>query len=151
MVQVDEPYLQARPEEARKYGVRAINRALHGITGTTAVHLCFGYAAIIHDRPEGYSFYALYPEAYLEAASALAGTPVHAIGIRSIGLGLAALIAAACDGAMPISVRPVGHPFQRELRLSPALQRRLLEGAPDTVYAIADEGPGLSGSSFSAA
>ena len=56
IVQLDEPYLQARPDEARKYGVRAINRALDGITGTTAVHLCFGYAAIIHDRPSGYSF-----------------------------------------------------------------------------------------------
>jgi 5-methyltetrahydropteroyltriglutamate--homocysteine methyltransferase len=56
MVQLDEPYLQARPEEARRYGVTALNRALAGITGTTAVHLCFGYAAIIHDRPSGYSF-----------------------------------------------------------------------------------------------
>ncbi|HEY7432504.1 MAG TPA: uroporphyrinogen decarboxylase family protein [Streptosporangiaceae bacterium] len=56
IVQLDEPYLQARPEEARKYGVAALNRALAGITGTTAVHLCFGYAAIIHDRPSGYSF-----------------------------------------------------------------------------------------------
>ena len=56
IVQLDEPYLQARPEEARRYGVKVINRALDGISGTTAVHLCFGYAAIIHDRPEGYSF-----------------------------------------------------------------------------------------------
>jgi 5-methyltetrahydropteroyltriglutamate--homocysteine methyltransferase len=56
IVQVDEPYLQARPEPARAYGVEALNRALDGITGTTAVHLCFGYAAIIHDRPSGYSF-----------------------------------------------------------------------------------------------
>ena len=56
IVQLDEPYLQARSEEARKYGIRVINRALDGITGTTAVHLCFGYAAIIHDRPSGYSF-----------------------------------------------------------------------------------------------
>jgi 5-methyltetrahydropteroyltriglutamate--homocysteine methyltransferase len=56
IVQLDEPYLQARPEEARKYGVAALNRALAGITGTTAVHLCFGYAAIIHDRPSGYSY-----------------------------------------------------------------------------------------------
>src|ERR1700751_1592597 len=56
IVQLDEPYLQARPEEAKKYGVRVINRALDGITGRTAVHLCFGYAAIIHDRPSGYSF-----------------------------------------------------------------------------------------------
>jgi 5-methyltetrahydropteroyltriglutamate--homocysteine methyltransferase len=56
IVQLDEPYLQARPEQARRYGVKAINRALEGVTGTTAVHLCFGYAAIIHDRPAGYSF-----------------------------------------------------------------------------------------------
>ena len=56
IVQLDEPYLQARPQEARKYGVPVVNRALEGVTGTTAVHLCFGYAAIIHDRPEGYSF-----------------------------------------------------------------------------------------------
>jgi 5-methyltetrahydropteroyltriglutamate--homocysteine methyltransferase len=56
IVQLDEPYLQARPEAARQYGIKALNRALEGITGTTAVHLCFGYAAIIHDRPSGYSF-----------------------------------------------------------------------------------------------
>jgi 5-methyltetrahydropteroyltriglutamate--homocysteine methyltransferase len=56
IVQLDEPYLQARPEPAREYGVRALNRALEGVTGTTAVHLCFGYAAIIHERPSGYSF-----------------------------------------------------------------------------------------------
>jgi len=56
IVQLDEPYLQARSAEAKQYGVKVINRALDGITGTTALHLCFGYAAIIHERPEGYSF-----------------------------------------------------------------------------------------------
>jgi 5-methyltetrahydropteroyltriglutamate--homocysteine methyltransferase len=56
IVQLDEPYLQARPEPARAYGVKALNRALAGVVGTTAVHLCFGYAAIIHERPSGYSF-----------------------------------------------------------------------------------------------
>jgi 5-methyltetrahydropteroyltriglutamate--homocysteine methyltransferase len=56
IVQLDEPYLQARPEPAKVYGIRALNRALDDITSTTAVHLCFGYAAIIHDRPSGYSF-----------------------------------------------------------------------------------------------
>ena len=56
VVQVDEPYMQARPEKAREYGLAALNRALQGITGTTAVHICFGYAAIIHTRPSGYSF-----------------------------------------------------------------------------------------------
>src|SRR5467141_1292964 len=56
IVQIDEPYMQARPEKAREYGLKALNRALHGVTGVTAVHICFGYAAIIHVRPEGYSF-----------------------------------------------------------------------------------------------
>src|SRR5258706_2268486 len=55
-VQVDEPYMQARPEKARQYVLTALNRALEGITGTTIVHICFGYAAIIHERPSGYSF-----------------------------------------------------------------------------------------------
>jgi 5-methyltetrahydropteroyltriglutamate--homocysteine methyltransferase len=56
IVQVDEPYMQARPEKARDYGLKALNRALDGIRGTTAVHICFGYAAIVHQRPSGYSF-----------------------------------------------------------------------------------------------
>jgi 5-methyltetrahydropteroyltriglutamate--homocysteine methyltransferase len=56
IVQIDEPYMQARPDEARAYGLKALNRALQGITGQTAVHICFGYAAIIHQRPSGYSF-----------------------------------------------------------------------------------------------
>jgi 5-methyltetrahydropteroyltriglutamate--homocysteine methyltransferase len=56
VVQIDEPYMQARPEKARQYGLAALNHALDGITGTTAVHICFGYAAIIHQRPSGYSF-----------------------------------------------------------------------------------------------
>lgn len=56
VVQIDEPYMQARPEAARQYGVRVLDRALEGIEGTTAVHICFGYAAVIHARPSGYSF-----------------------------------------------------------------------------------------------
>jgi 5-methyltetrahydropteroyltriglutamate--homocysteine methyltransferase len=56
IVQIDEPYMQARPDAAREYGLAALQAALDGVTGTTAVHICFGYAAIIHDRPEGYSF-----------------------------------------------------------------------------------------------
>jgi len=56
VVQIDEPYMQARPEKAREYGLKALNVALDGIAGTTAVHICFGYAAIIHERPSGYSF-----------------------------------------------------------------------------------------------
>jgi 5-methyltetrahydropteroyltriglutamate--homocysteine methyltransferase len=56
IVQLDEPYMQARPDEARAYGLKALNRALEGVSGTLAVHICFGYAAIIHQRPSGYSF-----------------------------------------------------------------------------------------------
>lgn len=56
VVQIDEPYMQARPEKARQYGLAALNRALDGVQGTTCVHICFGYAAIIHERPTGYSF-----------------------------------------------------------------------------------------------
>jgi 5-methyltetrahydropteroyltriglutamate--homocysteine methyltransferase len=56
IVQIDEPYMQARPQKAREYGLRAVNRALEGIKGNTALHICFGYAAIIHERPSGYSF-----------------------------------------------------------------------------------------------
>ena len=56
IVQIDEPYMQARPEKAREYGLKALVRALDGIQGATAVHICFGYAAVIHQRPSGYSF-----------------------------------------------------------------------------------------------
>ena len=72
IVQIDEPYIQARPEPARQYGVNALNRALDGVDGETAVHICFGYAAIIHERPEGYSFL---PE--------LAGTTAEDISIET--------------------------------------------------------------------
>jgi 5-methyltetrahydropteroyltriglutamate--homocysteine methyltransferase len=56
VVQIDEPYMQARPAAAEEYGLEALNAALEGAAGTTAVHLCFGYAAIVHARPSGYSF-----------------------------------------------------------------------------------------------
>ena len=72
VVQIDEPYMQARPEKARKYGLKALNAALDGVVGTTAVHICFGYAAIIHVRPEGYSFL---PE--------LAGSPVQQVSVET--------------------------------------------------------------------
>jgi 5-methyltetrahydropteroyltriglutamate--homocysteine methyltransferase len=61
VVQIDEPYMQARPEKARQFGLKALNTALEGIQGETAVHICFGYAAVIHARPSGYSFM---PEMY---------------------------------------------------------------------------------------
>jgi 5-methyltetrahydropteroyltriglutamate--homocysteine methyltransferase len=56
IVQLDEPYMQARPEKARAYGLKALDRALANVSGRTALHICFGYAQIIHTRPSGYSF-----------------------------------------------------------------------------------------------
>jgi 5-methyltetrahydropteroyltriglutamate--homocysteine methyltransferase len=72
IVQIDEPYMQARPDKARQYGLKALNRALENVSGETAVHICFGYAAIIHARPSGYSFL---PE--------LDGSPVRQISIET--------------------------------------------------------------------
>ena len=77
LVQIDEPYMQARPEPARAYGLAALNRAVEGITGEIAVHICFGYAAIIHERPEGYSFL---PE--------LADSPIRYVSIETAQSGL---------------------------------------------------------------
>ena len=56
VVQLDEPWLRTNPQEARDYAVAAINKALEGITGTTALHLCFGYAALVNDKPSQYAF-----------------------------------------------------------------------------------------------
>jgi 5-methyltetrahydropteroyltriglutamate--homocysteine methyltransferase len=56
VVQIDEPWMQQHPDKARQYGLKALDRALAGVNGTIAVHLCFGYAAVVHDKPSGYSF-----------------------------------------------------------------------------------------------
>jgi 5-methyltetrahydropteroyltriglutamate--homocysteine methyltransferase len=87
IVQLDEPYLQARSGPAHQYGVKVINRALDGVTGSTAVHLCFGYAAIIHDRPAGYSFL---PE--------LADCSCDQISIETAQSGLDCSVLSALDG-----------------------------------------------------
>jgi 5-methyltetrahydropteroyltriglutamate--homocysteine methyltransferase len=77
IVQIDEPYLQARPEAARAFGVDAVNEAIRGARGTVALHICFGYAAIIHERPSGYSF-----------LSELSGTGVSQVSIETAQSGL---------------------------------------------------------------
>jgi len=87
VVQIDEPYMQARPEKARQYGVAALNRALGGVQGTTCVHICFGYAAIIHERPTGYSFL---PE--------LAGCGCKQISIETAQSNLDTSVLHALDG-----------------------------------------------------
>ncbi|TIP06082.1 MAG: hypothetical protein E5X76_09585 [Mesorhizobium sp.] len=107
-------------------------------------------SAITTGPAEGYALYALYPETYLLGAlrSGLdANTCV--IGIRSIGLGLAAMVAAALHAPPPISVRPIGHPFSRHISAAPELLGSWRD-RPRAKFAVVDEGPGLSGSSFHA-
>ena len=105
---------------------------------------------IVTKPTEGYAFYALYPELHAEAARAARLPPAtRVIGIRSIGVSLAAMVAAALGAAPPVTLRPHGHPFRRTVRVAPELERALLAGDPPA-FAIVDEGPGLSGSSFGA-
>jgi hypothetical protein len=101
---------------------------------------------------EGFEHYALYPETYAEAAAAAGnGFAPVIVAIRTIGTTLGAMVAAGCGAdAVPLTVRPVGHPFQRRLALSRATSRALRRDRHRT-FAVVDEGPGLSGSSFAAA
>jgi 5-methyltetrahydropteroyltriglutamate--homocysteine methyltransferase len=94
VVQIDEPYVQARPEAARQYAVEAINRALDGIEGDTVLHTCFGYAHIVHDRPSGYPFLAELNECAATQISIEAAQPnlepqvLTALGDKTVVLGV---------------------------------------------------------------
>jgi 5-methyltetrahydropteroyltriglutamate--homocysteine methyltransferase len=72
IVQIDEPWMQQHPEKARQYGLKTLQRALDGVKGTIAIHLCFGYAAVVHEKPTGYSFLA-----------ELENAPVHQVSIEA--------------------------------------------------------------------
>jgi hypothetical protein len=101
-------------------------------------------------QAEGFAHYALYPESYLAAAAASGlGPRTRVIGLRSIGTGLAALVAAALRSGPPATLRPVGDPFRREIAMDPLLAADL-QSDTGADFAIVDEGPGLSGSSFGA-
>ena len=131
IVQVDEPYLQARPAKAREYGLLALNRALEGITGTTAVHLCFGYAAIIHERPSGYSF-----------LGELAGSPVQQISIETAQSSLDTSVLEALRGktiilgVLDLSTQEIETPETVAQRI----RRALPHVAPDKVIVAPDCG-----------
>ncbi|WP_188519244.1 hypothetical protein [Alsobacter metallidurans] len=102
-------------------------------------------------RGEGYAYYALYPEAFGAAARALqGGHGLRVIGLRSIGTGLAAMVAAGAKVGTPLTLRPQGDPFGRAVEPGPDTAANLLAD-PDAQFAIVDEGPGLSGSSFAGA
>ncbi len=103
VVQLDEPFLQARPEAARDYGVEAVNRALDGITGTTALHLCLGYAALIKNKPNAYAFLAELANCSVDQVSVEAAQPkldlsvLRALDGKTIILGVLDLSDAAIE------------------------------------------------------
>lgn len=120
IVQIDEPYMQARPDAARAYGLAALNAALHGVSGTTAVHICFGYAAIIHERPDGYSFL---PE--------LAGCPVDQISIETAQSGLdLGVLADLTDKTVILGVIDLSDPTVETSETVASRARRAFERIP---------------------
>jgi 5-methyltetrahydropteroyltriglutamate--homocysteine methyltransferase len=129
IVQLDEPYLQARPDAARAYGLTALNAALAGAPGTTAVHICFGYAAIIHDRPEGYSFL---PE--------LAACPADQISIETAQSGLdLGVLADLADKTVILGVIDLSTPEVETPGLVAERTRRAFEWLPPEQLVIAPD------------
>ena len=100
--------------------------------------------------PEGYAYSGLCPEAYIGPARRLdhRGPGVRVIGLRSIGVSLAPIVAAALQAPAPLTLRPFGPPFDRRVRVETKTMDRLLKEAER--FVVVDEGPGLSGSSFAA-
>jgi 5-methyltetrahydropteroyltriglutamate--homocysteine methyltransferase len=111
VIQLDEPWLQARPEQAKRYGVKAINRALEGVAGPTVVHLCFGYAAIVTDKPSGYSFLPQLADSTAAQISIEAAQPKLDLGIlqdlsnKTIMLGVLDLGSAEVETAETVAAR----------------------------------------------
>jgi 5-methyltetrahydropteroyltriglutamate--homocysteine methyltransferase len=122
IVQLDEPWLQARAEQARRYGIKAINRALANAQGTTALHLCFGYAAIVKDKPaSGYSFLAELEESAADQISIEAAQPK---------LDLSILAKALPSKIVMVGVLDLGDPKIETAEQVAARIRRALEVVP---------------------
>jgi 5-methyltetrahydropteroyltriglutamate--homocysteine methyltransferase len=81
VVQLDEPWVRQAPSAAVRYGVKAINRALEGIEGPTVVHICFGYAAVVADKPNGYSFLGELGDTVAQQISIEAAQPRLDLGV----------------------------------------------------------------------
>jgi 5-methyltetrahydropteroyltriglutamate--homocysteine methyltransferase len=129
IVQLDEPYMQARPDAARAYGLKALNAALDGVTGTTAVHICFGYAAIIHERPEGYSFL---PE--------LAGCPADQISIETAQSGLdLGVLSDLTDKTIILGVLDLSTPEVETVETVAARARRAFDRIPPQQLVLAPD------------
>ncbi|HXT79137.1 MAG TPA: 5-methyltetrahydropteroyltriglutamate--homocysteine methyltransferase [Acetobacteraceae bacterium] len=81
VIQLDEPWVRTAPDKASRYGIRAINRALQGIPGPTVVHICFGYAAVVANKPSGYSFLPQLADTVAEQISIEAAQPRLDLGV----------------------------------------------------------------------
>ena len=111
VVQLDEPWVRTAPDKAARYGVRAINRALEGIAGPTVVHLCFGYAHVVHNKPSGYAFLSQLAETTAQQISIEAAEPNIDLGVladlsgKQIMLGVLDLGSAEVESAETIAAR----------------------------------------------
>jgi 5-methyltetrahydropteroyltriglutamate--homocysteine methyltransferase len=129
VIQLDEPWLQAKPDQAKRYGVKAINRALEGVAGPTIVHLCFGYAAVVSEKPSGYSFLPQLADSSAAQISIEAAQPKLDLGIlrdlsnKTIMLGVLDLGATEVERAATVAAR-----LREGLRHVPAER---LVAAPD--------------------
>ena len=131
IVQVDEPYMQAYPDKAREYGIRALNRALEGVRGTTAVHICFGYAALVAGRPAGYSFL---PE--------LADCPVRQVSIETAQSGLdCSVLKSLPDKTIVLGVLDLStHEVETPDTVAKRIRRALPYVSPDRLIVAPDCG-----------
>jgi 5-methyltetrahydropteroyltriglutamate--homocysteine methyltransferase len=107
VVQIDEPYLQARPGAAREYAIEAIDRALDGIEGDTVLHTCFGYAHVVHDRPSGYPFLAELAECAATHLSLEAAQPNLDAGVLRDVAGKTIVLGVLDLGAEEVETREV--------------------------------------------
>ncbi len=111
VVQLDEPWVRTAPDKAERYGVRAINRALEGIAGPTVVHLCFGYAHVVHNKPSGYAFLPQLADTIAQQISIEAAEPKLDLGVladlsgKQILLGVLDLGNAAVETAEQVAAR----------------------------------------------
>jgi 5-methyltetrahydropteroyltriglutamate--homocysteine methyltransferase len=112
LIQLDEPWLRNDPEAAGRFAVPAINRALEGITVPTALHLCFGYAAVVrHEKPTGYSFLPQLAATTAQQISIEAAQPKIDLGVladlsgKTIVLGVIDLSDPAVETAEQVAGR----------------------------------------------
>src|SRR5690349_12557389 len=142
VIQLDEPWLQARADRAARYGVKAINRALQGIEGTTVVHLCFGYAAAVKEKPSGYSFLPQLAETRATQISIEAAQPrldlavLRELAPKSVMVGVIDLSTHAAESAEQVAERiraALKHIAAEKLVVAPDCGMKYL--ARDVAYA----------------